>query len=254
MKEEAEKTGIDFLSTPFDKTSVDFLEELKEEAYKIASFELVDIPLIDYVASKNKPVILSTGMGTLEEIEDAVNTIRKYHNQITLLKCSSAYPAVSEEMNLVTMLDLQERFHCPVGLSDHSMGSLGAVAAVAMGANVIEKHYCLSREIENPDSSFSMEPQEFADMVQQIRLVEKAKGQVYYGPTEQEKDSIVFRKSIFAVKNIKAGEKLTEENVRVIRPGYGIKPKYYTDILGKTVVRDVDRGIPLSYDMFGEMP
>lgn len=254
LKEEAEKTGIDFLSTPFDKTSVDFLEELQVETYKIASFELVDIPLIDYVASKNKPVILSTGMGTLEEIEDAVNTIRKYHNQITLLKCSSAYPAVSEEMNLATMLDLQEQFNCPVGLSDHSMGSLGAVAAVAMGANVIEKHYCLSREIENPDSSFSMEPQEFADMVQQIRLVEKAKGQVYYGPTEQEKDSIVFRKSIFAVKNIKAGEKLTEENVRVIRPGYGIKPKYYTDILGKTVVRDVDRGIPLSYDMFGEMP
>lgn len=252
LKNEAEKAGIDFLSTPFDKTSVDFLEELNVEAYKIASFELVDIPLIDYVASKNKLIILSTGMGTLEEIADAVNTIQKYHNQFVLLKCSSSYPAISEEMNLATMLDLQERFKCPVGLSDHSMGSLGAIAAVAMGASVIEKHYCLSRDIENPDSSFSMEPREFADMVQQIRLVEKAKGQVYYGPTEQEKDSIVFRKSLFAVKDIKAGEKLTEENIRVIRPGYGIKPKYYPDVLGKTVVRDVDRGTPLSYDMFGE--
>lgn len=249
LKEEAEKAGIDFLSTPFDKTAVDFLESLHVGSYKIASFELVDIPLIEYVASKMKPVILSTGMGTLEEIEDAVAAIRKYHNQITLLKCSSAYPAVSDEMNLATILDLKEHFGCPAGLSDHSMGSIGAVAAVAMGADVIEKHFCLSRSISNPDSSFSMEPQEFADMVRDIRMVEKAKGTVHYGPTEQEKDSIIFRKSIFAVQDIRAGEVFSEENVRVIRPGYGILPKYYNRLLGKIAAKDIERGTPISFSM-----
>ena len=252
LKEEAEKAGIDFLSTPFDKTSVDFLEDLHVAAYKIASFELVDIPLIDYVASKNKPVILSTGMGSFEEIKEAVDTIRKYHNQIVLLKYSSAYPAISDEMNLLTMVDMKGKFGCLVGLSDHSMGSLGAVAAVAMGANVIEKHFCLSRDIENPDSSFSMEPQEFADMVHDIRVVEKAKGKVFYGPAEQEKDSMVFRKSLFAVKDIKSGELLTEENVRVIRPGYGMKPKYLGRILGKKALCDVGRGTPISREIAGE--
>lgn len=252
LKEEAEKVGIDFLSAPFDRTSVDFLEDLHIKAYKIASFELVDIPLIDYVASKNKPIILSTGMGTLEEIEEAVSTIRKYHDQIILLKCSSAYPAITDEMNLNTMVDMQERFDVPCGLSDHSMGSLGAVAAVAMGAKVIEKHFCLSREIENPDASFSMEPQEFADMVREIRLVEKARGRVYYGPSEQEKESIVFRKSIFAVKDIKKGEIFTEDNIRVIRPGYGMKPKYWRDIIGRMASCDLKRGMPLQEEMIGE--
>lgn len=251
LKSEAEKIGIDFLSTPFDKTSVDFLEDLQVTAYKIASFELVDIPLIDYVASKNKPIIMSTGMGSLEEIREAVDTVRKYHDQIVLLKCSSAYPAISDEMNLLTMLDMKEQFGCPVGLSDHSMGSLGAVTAVAMGANVIEKHFCLSRDIENPDSSFSMEPQEFEDMVRDIRMVEKAKGKVFYGPTEQEKDSVVFRKSLFAVKDIKSGELLTEENIRVIRPGYGMKPKYLSEVLGKKALCDVSRGTPISREIVG---
>lgn len=251
LKEEAENIGIDFLSTPFDRTAVDFLEDLNIGAYKIASFELVDIPLIEYVASKKKPIIMSTGMGTLEEIEEAVAAVRKYHNQITLLKCSSAYPAVSDEMNLVTMVDLKENFGCSVGLSDHSMGSLGAVIAVAMGADVIEKHFCLSRGVDNPDSSFSMEPQEFADMVQDIRRVEKAKGEVHYGPTEQEKGNIVFRKSIFAVQDIKKGELLSEENIRVIRPGYGMKPKYLGDVLGKEVLCDVSRGMPILKKMVG---
>lgn len=251
LKSEAEKIGIDFLSTPFDKTSVDFLEDLEVTAYKIASFELVDIPLIDYVASKNKPIIMSTGMGSLEEIREAVDTVRKYHDQIVLLKCSSAYPAISDEMNLLTMVDMKEQFGCPVGLSDHSMGSLGAVTAVAMGANVIEKHFCLSRDIENPDSSFSMEPQEFADMVRDIRMVEKAKGKVFYGPTEQEKDSVVFRKSLFAVKDIKSEELLTEENIRVIRPGYGMKPKYLSEVLGKKALCDVSRGTPISREIVG---
>lgn len=248
LKAEADRLGIDFLSTPFDKTSVDFLEKLGVEAYKIASFELVDIPLIDYVASKRKPVILSTGMGSFSEIQEAVATIQKYHNHFVLLKCSSAYPAISDEMNLATIVDMKERFECPVGLSDHSMGSLGAVTAVAMGASVIEKHFCLSREIANPDSSFSMEPQEFADMVRDIRTVERAKGKVFYGPAEQEMNNLNFRKSIFVSKNIKKGEKITEDNIRIVRPAYGLKPKYYSDVLGKRVKKNLYMGNPLKID------
>ena len=245
LKAEADRLGIDFLSTPFDRTSVDFLEGLGVKAYKIASFELVDIPLIDYAASKGKPIILSTGMGSLEEVGEAVCTIRKYHNHFTLLKCSSAYPAVSNEMNLATMLDMGRRFGCPAGLSDHSMGSLGAVAAVAMGASVIEKHFCLDRGIENPDASFSMEPQEFAGMVRDIRAVEMAKGEVHYGPARQETGNLKFRKSIFVSEDIREGEALTEKNIRVIRPAHGLKPKYYWEVLGKKAKRDLHRGEPL---------
>lgn len=248
LKAEAENIGIDFLSTPFDKTSVDFLENLDVEMYKIASFELVDIPLIDYVASKGKPIILSTGMGSLEEIEEAIGTIKRYHNSFILLKCSSAYPAISDEMNLATMVDMKERFQCPVGLSDHSMGSLGAVAAVAMGANVIEKHLCLSRDVKNPDSSFSMEPKEFADMVKDIRVVEKAKGKVFYGSTKQEKSNINFRRSIFVTRDIKEGELITEDNIKIIRPHYGLKPKYYKDVLGKRAKQNLSFGNPLKID------
>jgi len=252
LRKEAEKIGIDFLSTPFDKTSVDFLENLDVKAYKVASFELVDIPLIEYIASKNKPIIMSTGLGTRKEIEEAVAAVRKYHNKIILLKCSSAYPAISDEMNLETMRDMKNRFGCMVGLSDHSMGSIGAVSAVAMGASVIEKHFCLNRDIENPDSSFSMEPKEFADMVREIRTAEKARGTVYYGPTEQERSSIIFRKSIFVVQDIKEGEVLTERNIRVIRPGYGLKPKYWNTVLGKRTKKALKRGTPLSWDVLEE--
>lgn len=248
LKAEADRLGIDFLSTPFDKTSVDFLEKLGVEAYKIASFELVDIPLIDYVASKRKPVILSTGMGSFSEIQEAVATIQKYHNHFVLLKCSSAYPAISDEMNLATIVDMKERFECPVGLSDHSMGSLGAVTAVAMGASIVEKHFCLSREIANPDSSFSMEPQEFADMVRDIRTVERAKGKVFYGPAEQEMNNLNFRKSIFVSNDIKKGERLTKDNIRIIRPAYGIHPRCFSDVLGRTVKQDMKKGMPLSMD------
>lgn len=248
LKAESEKIGIDFLSTPFDKTSVDFLENLDIKMYKIASFELVDIPLIDYVASKNKPIILSTGMGSIDEIEDAVDTIKKYHKNFTLLKCSSSYPAVSDEMNLITMADMKERFKCKVGLSDHSMGSLGAVVAVAMGANVIEKHFCMNREIKNPDSSFSMEPKEFADMVRDIRLVEKVKGKVFYGLMEQERSNINLRKSVFVSNDIKKGEEITEDNTRIIRPAYGLKPKYYNTVLGKRAKKDLKKGNPLKID------
>lgn len=253
LKKEAHMIGLDFLSTPFDKTSVDFLESIGIEFYKIASFELVDIPLIEYVASKGKPIIMSTGMGTLGEIEDGVNAIRRQgNNQIALLKCSSAYPAISDDMNLKTMVNMAETFGVPVGLSDHSMGSLGAVAAVAMGAQIIEKHFCLSRDIENPDSSFSMEPKEFAAMVNDIRAVERAIGKVSYGVSEQEKNNVAFRRSIFVVKDVKKGEVFTEENIRVIRPSNGLAPKYYDNVIGKVSSKEIKRGTPLSFNMIGE--
>lgn len=253
LKEEAEKIGLDFFSTPFDNTSVDFLEEIGMEFYKIASFELVDIPLIKYVASKGKPVIMSTGMGSLEEVEEAVAAVRSTgNNQLALLKCSSAYPAITDEMKLSVMTDMRKRFDLPTGLSDHSLGSLGAVTAVAMGASIIEKHFCLDRKIKNPDSTFSMEPREYAAMVRDIRLVEKAAGQIVYGPEQSEQGNMAFRRSIFVVKDIKAGEKLTPDNIRVIRPSNGLKPKYYEEVLGRTVKRDVSFGTPLSWDVIEE--
>lgn len=246
LKEEADRVGIDFFSTPFDKTSVDFLEEIGMDFYKIASFELVDLPLIKYVAEKGKSMILSTGMSTLAEIQEAADTIRATGNeQFAFLRCASAYPAISDEMNLATMVDMGDRFNVPVGLSDHSMGGLAAVTAVAMGASIIEKHFCLSREIENPDSSFSMEPQEFAQMVQDIRQAEKAKGRVKYGVSEQEKSNHIFRKSVFVTEDIKAGEVFTEKNVRVIRPGFGLHPREFENVLGKQATIDINRGTPL---------
>lgn len=250
LKEEAKKAGIDFFSTPFDKSAVDFLEDIGVEFYKIASFELVDIPLLAYTASKGKPMIVSTGMATVEEIEEAKQAIYAQGNeQLILLKCSSAYPANPAEMNIRTMLDMKERFQVPVGLSDHSLGSMSAVTAVAMGASVIEKHFCISREIENPDASFSMTPEEFGTMVKDIRMTESAMGKAVYGVAKQEESSIVFRRSLFAVEDIKAGETFSEQNIRSIRPGYGIKPKHYNEILGKKAVRDIKRGEPLKFEM-----
>lgn len=253
LKREAESIGLDFFSTPFDKSSVDFLEDIGVEFYKIASFEIVDIPLIKYVASKGKPIIMSTGMSTLGEIEEAVNAVRSQGNdQLALLRCASAYPAITDEMNLMTMKNMAEVFQVPTGLSDHSMGSVGAVTAVAMGAKIIEKHFCLDRAIENPDSSFSMSPEEFAQMVRDVRQAEKAIGRVSYGPTEQEKSNITFRRSIFCVKDIKKGERLTEENIRVIRPGYGLAPKYYEEILGQVAIEDIERGTPMVHSLIGK--
>lgn len=199
LKQEAERIGIDFFSTPFDKTAVDFLEELGVEFYKIASFELVDIPLIEYVASKGKPILLSTGMSTLDEIKDAVDAIHRQGNQqFALLRCASAYPAITDQMNLRTMQNMEEIFQVPVGLSDHSMGSVGAITAVALGAKIIEKHFCLDREIKNPDASFSMNPTEFRQMVLDIRQAEKAIGKIWYGRTKQEEENLVFRRSASA--------------------------------------------------------
>lgn len=249
LRDEAAKVGIDFLSTPFDNTSVDFLEELGMSFYKIASFELVDIPLLEYIASKNKPIIMSTGMGSIEEITEAVDAIYSAGNrQLALMKCSSAYPAKSEEMNLSTICDMKKRFDIPVGLSDHSMGAFSAATAVALGANIIEKHFCISRAIKNPDSTFSMEPDEFRDMVDQVREVEKAMGKVSYGVSKQEETNACFRRSLFVVKDIAAGEKLTPENIRSIRPAYGLKPKYYKEVLGKVAKHEIKRGTPLSFE------
>ena len=241
----AKAVGIDFFSTPFDKTAVDFLEEIGVEFYKIASFELVDIPLIRYVASKRKPIIMSVGMGSIGEIAEAVDVVKQEGCPLALLKCSSAYPAIPDSMNLRTIPNMQEIFDVPVGLSDHSMGSVAAVTAVALGANIIEKHFCLSREVENPDSSFSMEPKEFARMVRDIRDAERALGKVSYEVTPQEIENRKFRKSIFVSKDIKAGERITEENIRVVRPSYGLEPKYYDVVLGQVAVCDMAFGTPL---------
>ena len=250
LKEEAERVGIDFLSTPFDNTSVDFLEDLGMDFYKIASFEMVYLPLLRYIASKGKPIIMSTGMGTKEEIEEALEAIYETGNdRVAILKCSSAYPAISDDMHLKTIADMKAKFEIPVGLSDHSMGHLGATTAVALGANIIEKHFCISRAIENPDSSFSMEPNEFKEMVEQIRQVEKAMGKVFYGASAQEQSSTVFRRSIFVTKDMKKGDLISKDNVRIIRPGYGEKPKYYDDIIGMQVDKDVEWGTPFSFDM-----
>lgn len=248
LKEEADRVGIDFLSTPFDATSVDFLEKLGLEFYKIASFEMIDLPLVEYVASKGKPIIMSTGMATLEEIKEAVEAVYKTGNrQLVLLRCSSVYPADPARMNLRTIQDMRDRFQIPIGLSDHSMGSLSAVTSVALGATVIEKHFCLSREIENPDASFSMTPAEYKTMVRDVRAAEAALGETFYGVSSEEESSMVFRRSVFAVKDVQAGEELTEENTRIIRPGYGLKPKYHRDILGMRTDRELKRGTPVSF-------
>lgn len=250
IKKEAEKIGIDFLSTPFDKSSVDFLENLGVEFYKIASFEITDLPLLRYVARKNKPIILSTGMASLGEIEEAVNAIRlEGNNDIALLKCSSAYPAIPKDMNLKTIAHLGETFNTIVGLSDHSMGSVAAVAAVAMGAKIIEKHFCINRNIENPDAIFSMEPLEFKKMVDDIRSVERAIGNISYQCSENEKSSIVFRRSIFVVEDIVEGAMLNENNIRIIRPGYGLEPKYIDEVLGRVALKDIKKGTPLNWGM-----
>lgn len=245
IKEECQKCDIDFLSTPFDNNAVDFLEMLGVEAYKIASFELVDIPLIEYAASKGKPMIISTGMGSLEEIQDAVDACKKTGNEkIILLKCCSEYPAVWEDMYLNNIQDMKERFKLPIGLSDHSIGSLGAVAGVLLGACVIEKHIKLNN-VPSADSAFSMSTNDFANMVKDIQNAKKMMQGPDYMLTNREKSQIIFRRSIFAVKDIRAGEIFSNDNLRIIRPGYGIPPKYIKQLLGKKSKRMIKRGEPI---------
>jgi len=250
LKKIANKQGLDFFSTPFDPTSIEFLGKMNVPAYKIASFEIVDIPLIQKIAQTGKPIILSTGMASLAEIQEAVDAIRQEGNdQIALLKCTSAYPALPEEMNLRTIPHLSQMFDVPVGLSDHTLGISVPITAVALGACIVEKHFTLSRQTPGPDSAFSLEPQEFKAMVDAIRETEKALGRISYEVSEHEKASRVFRRSLFVVKDMKKGELFTEENVRSIRPGYGLPPKYYNNIIGKCVKRDVKKGSPLNWDM-----
>ena len=246
----AKEEGLVCFSTPFDKTAVDLLEDLNNPIYKIASFEITDIPLIKYIASKHKPIILSTGIATEEDIKLALDTIRgEGCNDITLLKCTSAYPAPIEDANLLTMPDMKERFGCKVGLSDHTEGALVATAAVAMGAEVIEKHFIIDRSIGGPDAAFSMEEPDFKAMVDSIRLVEKAKGDVYY-PTDPSKiKGRESSRSLYVAKDIKAGEIITEENVRSVRPGFGLHPKYLPEVLGKKFVKDCQMGDRFSLDM-----
>ncbi len=248
IKEECDRCGVDFLSTPFDRAAVDFLESIGAEAYKIASFELVDIPLIEYAALKGKPMIISTGMGSLKEIQDAVEACRRAGNdRIVLLKCCSEYPASWEDMHLGNIPDMAERFGVPVGLSDHSAGSLGAVAGAVLGACVIEKHVKLEG-VESPDSKFSMTMDGFARMVRDVKNAKAITRGPVYDLTDGEKSSTVFRRSVFAVKDIAAGECFTEENLRVIRPGYGIAPKHLPALLGRKSRRDIHRGEPIVPD------
>lgn len=248
--EEARKLEMDIFSTAFDPSAVDFLEELSVPAHKIASFEIVDIPLIEKMAATGKPLIISTGMATLAEIEEAVQAARwAGAKQIALLKCTSAYPAPAEEMNLRTIPHLATGFSVPVGLSDHTLGIEVPVAAVCMGACIIEKHFTLSRTKSGLDSAFSLEPNEFAAMVKAIHTAEMALGKVHYGVSKQEAMSRVLRRSLFVIKDIKAGDIFSEDNIRSIRPGYGLHPRYLNQILGCHAVADIMRGSPLRWQM-----
>lgn len=246
----AKEIGITLFSTPFDETALNYLENLNMPAHKVASFELVDLPLIAKIAASGKPVILSTGMGTLEEIEDAVCCLRENGcNEFALLKCTSAYPAPMDEANLARIPHMAETFGVPVGLSDHTMGGLAPTIAVTLGACIIEKHFTRSRAIHGPDSAFSMEPQEFANMVEHVRATEAAIGTPSYELTTKEESSKVFRRSLFVVEDMKKGDIFTTQNTRVIRPGFGLAPKHHESILGQLACCDIELGTPLSWDL-----
>ena len=249
--DEAKRIGIDCFSTPFDKTAVDFLNELGNPIYKIASFEITDIPLIEYAASKHKPMVISTGIATPDDIQTALDACHKVGNDdITLLHCVSSYPAPLESVHLRTMMDMAERYGVRVGLSDHTMGSDVAIAAVAMGATMIEKHFILDRAIGGPDASFSMEPNDFAAMVHSIRNVEKALGTVTYKLDPSAIKGREFARSLYVAQPIKAGEVITEENVRSVRPGYSLHPRYLPQIIGKRIKADKKIGDRLSLSDF----
>ena len=244
----AKKRGLACFSTPFDETAVDFLEKLKAPLYKIASFEIIDIPLLERVGKTKKPVILSRGMASKEEIARAIRTLKKSGTkEIMLLHCVSAYPAKPKDMNLKTILDLKRRFRVQVGLSDHTLGNDVAIAAVALGATVIEKHVTLKRSEGGPDAAFSLEPREFKALVKSIRTAEAALGKPTYTRSPDEKENIVFRRSLFVVQDMKKGEKFSKKNVRSIRPGNGLAPRFYDSVLGKTAAKDIARGTPLSW-------
>lgn len=250
LQQTAREEEITLFSTPFDSSSVEFLERHKVPAYKIASFEMTDHPLLEAVATTGKPVILSTGMGTLREIAEAVEVLRGAGcEQIALLKCTSAYPAAPEEANLAQIPHMKQSFRVPVGLSDHTMGSTVSTLAVSLGASIVEKHFTQSRSVPGPDSAFSLEPSELEELVQAVRVAEKAVGRVAYTRSEKEESSLVFRRSLFAVEAIEAGSLFTDTNVRVIRPGFGLEPKHLKNVIGRWAACRIERGTPLSWDL-----
>jgi len=252
LKKVADDLGINFFSTPFDETAVDFLESIDASVYKIASFECVDLPLLQSIAQTGKPIIMSTGMATLAEIDEAVRTIREAGGKnLALLKCTSAYPAPSEEINLRTIPHLAETFRAPVGLSDHTLGIAIPVASVAAGACIIEKHFTLSRDVPGPDSFFSLEPDEFKAMVYSVRTVEKALGAIRYGVGTHEQASRAFRRSLFVIQDMDAGEIFTGGNVRSIRPGFGLHTRYLNEVIGRYATQNIRRGTPLTLAMVG---
>lgn len=248
LMEYANSIGLIFFSTPFDESAVDFLEELNILVYKVASFEIMDIPLIEYIASKGKPMILSTGVASLSDIEEAIAACKRAENdQIILLKCTSSYPAKIEDANLKTIPNMRETFGVEVGISDHTLGITVPVISVALGARVIEKHFILDRSIGGPDASFSLDPDEFRRMVESVREAEKSLGKVDYSMDDKKKSNRLLGRSLFAVQDIKAGEVFTKENVRSIRPGNGLSPKYIYEIIDKVAVMDIKRGTPMSW-------
>jgi len=250
LKRVANDAGLDLFSSPFDDSAVDFLQQMDVPAYKVASFELVDIGLIKKIAGTGKPLIMSTGMAACAEIEEAISAARSAGAiEIALLKCTSAYPAPAEEMNLRTIPELSRQFGVPTGLSDHTMGIAVPVAAVALGACIVEKHITLSRATPGPDSAFSLEPNEFKAMVDAVRVAEKSLGEIHFGPVGRENASLVFRRSLFVVQDMREGEVFTAENVRSIRPGQGMHTRHLPAILGRNAARDVQRGTPLSWDL-----
>jgi len=250
LKEVAEGLGLECFSTPFDSTAVDFLEAMSVPAHKVASFELIDIPLLRKIGQTRRPVIMSTGMATLAEIDDAVQALRASGTtELALLRCTSSYPAPPEEADLRTIPHLADAFGVIAGLSDHTLGIAVPIAAVALGARIIEKHFTLSRAVPGPDSAFSLEPQEFKQMVDGVRVAERALGDVRFGPTLAERASRAHRRSLFVVEDVAAGERLTERNVRSIRPAHGLPPKLLPDVLGRRAARAIARGTPLSWDL-----
>lgn len=248
--ERCKELGLICFSTPFDDTAVDFLEEMNAPCYKIASFENIDLPLIKRVAKTGKPMFVSTGMATVAELDDLVRTAKDNGcTDLTLLKCTSSYPASPKGTNLMTIPHMKALFDCNVGLSDHTLGIGVAIASIALGATVIEKHFTLSRADGGVDSAFSMEPQEMAQLVRECNAAYEALGKVCYAPQEQEKESLKFRRSLYIVEDMKAGEVISERNMRSIRPGFGLSPKYYDIVLGKRIKKDVKRGTALKWDL-----
>tara|TARA_B100000963_G_scaffold137846_1_gene119931 strand:+ start:9270 stop:10289 length:1020 start_codon:yes stop_codon:yes gene_type:complete len=249
----AREEGLICFSSPFDETAVDLLEKLDAPIYKIASFEIQDVPLIEYTAKKGKPMIISTGIAEIEDIELAIETCKNVgNNDITILKCTSAYPADPKDVNLLTIPDIASRFGVKTGLSDHTIGIEGPIVATALGATVIEKHFILDKSIGGPDSHFSLDEKEFKEMVRAVRLAEKMIGKIDYKMNEKKKKSRQFSRSLFVVKDVKKGDLITKHNLRSIRPGFGMHPKFYNEILGKTFSCKINRGTPLEIKMINK--